>query len=392
MSKELIKVAEETKLLIPENSKLLEACNKAYEQKYKDFTIASKEDDEIINTAIVKIRKIKQDAEKKRKVITSKMDEVKKDLMIPEKGFKAILDSLTEKRNDYANKQYKAVKNQEKELQIKANKKQERDTLFVDIKTSVKLNLNEKIKAISSYLDSQLTKADIENVDSLIKLATDKVDVIELDGNDYNNFFFSQYQYLSSEEYTDLIAECKASLTYDSLNAQYKDSCKSLLSDYIKALHNKKAELIKLSTIKDTEQLKQAEKEAKAKDEQLRKEKEEKAKLEAEKLKQVAEMEKAKATLKAQTGAVVATLSAKDATQSKGAKVKKVAKVQKVSLYPELVSLWIKTFCIDEEGKKLDSFVKAMDRFVQDLANHESEPLKDIDFVEISEEVKTSAR
>ena len=89
--------------------------------------------------------------------------------MQPEKGLKVILDDLTEKRNTFANEQYKAVKTEEKRLQLEANKKQERLTLLIDIQSNAKKALSEKIKEISIYLDAQYAKADIDNIDKLIK-------------------------------------------------------------------------------------------------------------------------------------------------------------------------------------------------------------------------------
>jgi hypothetical protein len=392
MSKELKKVTSEALSFVPENERLLAAYTEAYNKKYKDLIIKSSSDDEKVSEAIVKVRSAHKTVSEKRKVLTSEFDKVKKELMQPEKGLKAILDDLTEKRNTFANEQYKAVKAEEKRLQLEANKKQERATLLIDIQSNAKRELAEKMNRINTYLNDQYSKADIDNIDNLIKAGKDKIETIELKGDDYNNLFFSQYQYLSSEEYTDLIAECKNSLSYDKLNADYKNNLKTALNEYVKLLHNKKAQLIELSKISDEKALKEAKEKAKANDEKLRKEKELKAEAEAKKAEMLAEMEKAKATLQAQTGATVATLQAQDAAKSKGSRVKLVGKVNKVSAYPELVATWLKLFCADDDGKKLESFVKAMNRFVNDLANHPDNPLQDIDFVDVEEEIVTSAR
>jgi len=190
MSKELKKVTTDALSFVPENEKLLAAYTEAYNKKYKDLIIKTPDDDEKVSEAIVKVRSAYKSVSDKRKILTSEFDKIKKELMQPEKGLKVILDDLTEKRNTFANEQYKAVKTEEKRLQLEANKKQERSTLLIDIQSNAKKELAEKMNKINAYLNDQYSKADIDNIDNLIKAGKDKIETIELKGDDYNNLFF----------------------------------------------------------------------------------------------------------------------------------------------------------------------------------------------------------
>ena len=389
MSKELINVATTATTLIPESNKLLKACNTAYEQKYKDLVISSKEDDQTVNEAIVKIRAIAADAEGKRKAITTKFDAVKKDLMIPEKGFKVILEALTGKRNIYANEQLKATRQRENSLQIEADKKAESNKLPLLITANVDRLITEKVNAIIHYMDNQTALCiDVSLVDKLIVSTNDKIKTIELKETDYNDCFFAEYNYLSIDEYNAIIKACKVDkYSFESVKSVYVDNAKTELESFVKLLNNKRVKLLDISKMKDDTAKEQAIEKEKAEQETLKVEREQKAKEDQVTKEKELNNLQAKADLDAQMSATVATLNGRDAVTGKGTRITYEAVVNNPAAYPSIISEWIETYALDD--KKMTQFAKAMNTFVQDLAKGDQPNIDGIEYVEVA---KTMAR
>lgn len=338
-------------------------CTNASIALSKFKKIESDEEDEVVESVLVKVRTTYQHCNMLRKESTSLLDELKEEMMEPERLISALAGDkekslyLEKKslRDSYAAEKYKKQQEEQARILKEKNAKEEKIRLTAFFETAFFENItnaiNNTIAGIENYYNS-LTLQDFEEKTKRFSMKPVlKQDVFE----SWFKVDFNSSK-LSGEEFDTLIKdEIRTKYIYNTLNDQYVKQVEAVMLQWKEKLPAKKSELQSLEELRKTNaeeaaHIEQQNKEAQKRDADALAEKQE-----ADRIKRVQEIEQNQRTLQLEAN-FDAQVQVDQMVEQEGIRKKKVAIIDVPQA--KIVDTFARVLFACFQNKKFEGYLK----------------------------------
>ena len=202
------------------------------------------------NNILTKVRKTKEDFERKRKAITTNLDTLKQDLMKFEKAVdsnnsESLAYALKQKYKAYQTEKLRKQKEAQARIELEKQKELQKSEYKSIIRQAVADNQASLLTHANKYISDMMATMNLENADSLIK----KLDYTpKLKEEKYKEFFRFEYdtssRVISDSELAAVMAEVKKELPFDQVNDNYTQKAVEYLTQWKEKFQERKQMLV----------------------------------------------------------------------------------------------------------------------------------------------------